>query len=168
MNELLITTHNERVGVDDFVWFLGDVAMGKIAESLPLVAQMHGRKGLIIGNHDRVFKPKPSQAERWYTEYSKYFDMIHTETFIVGSGVGGPLTFKLNHFPYSGDSHGEEDRYQNMRPDHGEEDWLLHGHTHSKDFINAEARQVHCGVDSTVAGYGPLELEFIVQGIEKK
>ena len=160
---MLLTIHNERVKPEDHVYFLGDVAMGKIAESLPLVGQMHGTKTLIIGNHDRVFKAKQSQVQRWMDEYSQYFKFIYTETI----GVSHPFRFKLNHFPYSGDSHGEEDRYQDMRPVRDDEDWLLHGHTHSKDFINAEAHQVHCGVDSTVAGYGPLNLEFIVQEINK-
>ena len=38
----------------DVVLHLGDVALGPIAESLPLTAQLHGRKFLVPGNHDRV------------------------------------------------------------------------------------------------------------------
>ena len=40
MNEALIRNHNELVQPDDVVWFLGDVCMGQLVGTLPLVKQI--------------------------------------------------------------------------------------------------------------------------------
>lgn len=160
MNDALVTYHNETVRPQDEVWFLGDVAMGRIAESLPLVAKMHGTKHLIMGNHDRVFDAKPGTAkcQRWYSEYGRYFSTIREFDYLVHGGI----TFALCHFPYYGDSHGE-DRFSDRRPpDEGL--WLLHGHTHSKEFLHGE-RMIHVGVDSSAANYRPIHLDAIVATI---
>lgn len=42
MNRALIDGWNEVVEDDDDVWVLGDVAMGKIDETLPLVSELLG------------------------------------------------------------------------------------------------------------------------------
>ena len=156
MNEFLISRWNETVSVNDTVYVLGDFAMGKIAESLPLAARLHGRKVLIFGNHDRMFRPKnDSQRQRWLSEYGQYFDTIQKEM------VWNRILF--NHFPYTGD-HTEEIRYLEDRPrDRGL--WLCHGHTHSKDFVSGK-RTIHIGVDSAVANYAPIDLELVVETIK--
>lgn len=156
MNDLLISRWNETVSVNDTVYVLGDFVMGKIAESLPLAAKLHGRKILVYGNHDRMFHPKnDSQRQRWLSEYGQYFDPIQKE--MVWNGI------LFNHFPYAGD-HTEKIRYLEDRPvDRGL--WLCHGHTHSKDFVSGE-RTVHIGVDSAVADYAPIDLELVVETIK--
>jgi calcineurin-like phosphoesterase family protein len=55
MNIALIERWNEAVGDDDEVVVLGDFAMGRIAETLPLAALLRGRKVLLAGNHDRCW-----------------------------------------------------------------------------------------------------------------
>ena len=55
MHEALITFHNEVVGPNDKVYFLGDVAINR--KSIELVSKMNGRKVLVKGNHD-IFKPQ--------------------------------------------------------------------------------------------------------------
>lgn len=54
MDAELIRRWNETVAPADVVLYLGDVALGSIADSLPLTAQLNGRKFLVPGNHDRV------------------------------------------------------------------------------------------------------------------
>lgn len=54
MDAELIRRGNQAVAPTDVVLHLGDVALGPIAESLPLTAQLHGRKFLVPGNHDRI------------------------------------------------------------------------------------------------------------------
>ncbi len=39
----------------DDVWVLGDFALGKIADTLPVVRDLAGRKFLVAGNHDRCW-----------------------------------------------------------------------------------------------------------------
>ena len=55
MNHALIENWNDSVAPDDIVWVVGDFALGKIGETLPLVSTLHGRKILVAGNHDRCW-----------------------------------------------------------------------------------------------------------------
>ena len=54
MDAALIRRWNDVVAPDSVVLHLGDLALGPIAESLPLTAHLHGRRFLVPGNHDRV------------------------------------------------------------------------------------------------------------------
>lgn len=53
MNQALIERWNASIHPDDTVWVLGDVALGRIDETLALVGELNGRKLLLTGNHDR-------------------------------------------------------------------------------------------------------------------
>lgn len=53
-DDALIRAWNTRVAPADDVWHLGDFALGLDAAALARVfARLHGRKNLIVGNHDR-------------------------------------------------------------------------------------------------------------------
>jgi calcineurin-like phosphoesterase family protein len=43
MDDGLVDAFNARVCADDDVWVLGDVALGRIDDSLARVGQLHGR-----------------------------------------------------------------------------------------------------------------------------
>ena len=65
MNTSLIDRWNALVQPGDDVWVLGDVAMGHIADTLPLVGRLAGYKRLLAGNHDRsAVRPSPHTACR--------------------------------------------------------------------------------------------------------
>jgi len=55
MDAALVNRWNETVAADDEVVVLGDFAMGRLVDTLPLVALLHGRKVLLAGNHDRCW-----------------------------------------------------------------------------------------------------------------
>ena len=148
MNAVIIKRWNETVQPSDTVFHLGDVALGKIADSLPLVSQLNGIKFLVVGNHDRLFSTnKLSHRERFAVEYEKVFDDIIPEQGTTVSLSG--YVFNVSHFPYSGDSHAEQ-RHTSMRMvDDGVP--ILHGHTHSKDKVSYSERgtmQIHVGADA--------------------
>lgn len=147
MSEILIANWNRKVAPDDTVYVHGDVAMGKIADSLPLVGRLNGRKILIAGNHDRCWSGHGRKARGWADKYlDAGFEMIVEHAWIRLDGHDVMLT----HFPFEGDSH-EEDRYVEFRPrDLGQ--WLLHGHVHDKWKVNG--RQINVGCD--VWGYAPV------------
>lgn len=155
MNEEMIRRWNETVGPDDLVFHLGDVALGKIAESLPLVGRLNGKKVLVPGNHDRVFSGENEKKRaRFRPEYLKVFSTILYETEVVGLSDGTRVV--LSHFPYFGDSQ-ENDRHLDKRPsDLGEP--LLHGHVHEKWRTNG--RQFNVGVD--VNDFSPVH-ESVIQ-----
>jgi len=54
MNETLIMNYNNVVGKNDVCYWLGDVMYGATKEKVRhILSRMHGRKYLILGNHDR-------------------------------------------------------------------------------------------------------------------
>jgi calcineurin-like phosphoesterase family protein len=142
MNRALIGRWNEVVGDDDVVWVLGDFALGRIAETLPLAGSLRGRKVLLAGNHDRCWHGHRRRVEEWTDRYLEAgFDDI-----VQGSSAMelGGTTVRLCHFPYRGDSHGQ-DRFLDHRPaDLG--DWLLHGHVHER--WAQHDRMINVGVDA--------------------
>lgn len=153
----LIRNWNRTVGRDDTVYVLGDFAMGRITDSLPIASMLNGHKRLILGNHDRPF-PTNKNTARWFNEYARYFEDIRINDTLEVNG----MTLELNHFPYQGDSH-DNDRFDAFRPvDRG--NWLLHGHTHSTRRHYGD-RMAHVGCDAWE--YRPASLDEIMQVIKE-
>lgn len=153
MTAELIERWNSAVGPDDTVWFLGDVALGRIAETLPLVGLLNGTKHLVAGNHDRCWSGHKKTGQ-WTERYIEagFVDIAEQTTIELGG-----RSVLLCHFPYSGDSH-DTDRYVAHRPvDTG--GWLLHGHVHDAWRVNG--RQINVGTD--VWDYAPVSAEVLVE-----
>jgi calcineurin-like phosphoesterase family protein len=155
MNAVLVANWNAVVGPHDTVHVLGDVAMGRREESMPLIGRLAGHKILYPGNHDRCWYGHGERALRLEQEYlDAGFDAIRQ----------GPLTMTVGdrevlvcHLPYQGDS-GETERYAKFRPlDEGM--WLLHGHVHEK--WRQQGRMVNVGVD--VWDFTPVAEEVIAR-----
>jgi calcineurin-like phosphoesterase family protein len=154
MNDALIASWNATVGPEDEVWVLGDVALGRITETLPLVADLAGRKHLVPGNHDRCW---PGHRRVRPADVQMYEDVgfeIHP----------GEVTLTIDrrdvlacHFPVAGDSH-DQDRFADHRPHPRAGEWLLHGHVHEKWRLRGQ--QVNVGVD--VWDYRPVPESEIV------
>lgn len=142
MNEGLIALWNAVVDPDDEVWVIGDLAMGRIDESLPHAARLVGRKHLVIGNHDRPFSD-PDRRDHWVQRYLDVGGFTELHDGEVECTLAD-RTLRLCHFPYEGD-HGDEDRYPEHRPiDDGR--WLLHGHVHEE--WRQRGRMINVGVDA--------------------
>lgn len=143
MNEAMVEAWNAQIGPDDFVWHLGDFAMGQIDKGLAYASRLNGEIFLVMGNHDR---PHPCRGQthkipEWEEKYynAGFVGLSLTERHVLG---GVPVI--MNHFPYSGD-HADEERYTDWRPaDNGQV--LLHGHVHGLWQING--RQVNVGMDA--------------------
>lgn len=135
MNAALVAAWNTVVGSDDEVWVLGDLAMGRLDESLALAALLTGRKHLLVGNHDKPFRGRGSERYE-----AAGFELHHGQTSLT---LPGDIAVLACHFPYRGDS-GSYDRYHSHRPaDEGQ--WLLHGHVHEK--WRQRGRMINVGVD---------------------
>lgn len=144
MDAEMIRRWNEAVAPDDVVLHLGDLALGPIAESLPLTARLHGRKLLVPGNHDRVSPATQSQRaiDRFQPLYEAAGWTILPE---IIAGARRRVSILASHYPYSGDTQGA-DRHTSHRPvDHGRP--LLHGHTHHRA-NGPVGHQFHVGVDA--------------------
>lgn len=144
----LVRRWNEVVHEGDEVVVLGDLAMGTLEESLARVAELHGRKYLIPGNHDRVsslYDGTDRQKTKWSRMYEEAGVIVAREYHTMSLRVADRVRrITLCHFPYEGDSQ-DVDRHSGARPlDMGL--WLLHGHTHSKERVRG--KQLHVGVDA--------------------
>ena len=53
MNEAIVERWNQTVAAEDRVLVLGDVAMGRIDDTLKIARRLNGVKVLLTGNHDR-------------------------------------------------------------------------------------------------------------------
>lgn len=149
MNEALIDRWNAVVHRTDTVWVLGDVAMGRIADTLPLVGRLRGRKLLLAGNHDRCWAGNGPKAAEWLPRYlDAGFDEVLQGT--VAMTVGGHDVLAC-HFPYRGDSQ-DFDRHPDARPVDGGS-WLLHGHVHEQ--WRQHDRMINVGCD--VWDYRPVD-----------
>lgn len=159
MNTTIVDRWNGAVGPDDTVWVLGDVAMGPIGESLALCGRLAGHKILVLGNHDRPFDGYPGTPDRreaWAQRYRAeggFGEILSSRDGIALPGVADPVA--VSHFPYEGDSHGE-DRFVEHRPaDTGR--WLLHGHVHGS--WRVRGRQINVGCD--VWDFRPITSEAV-------
>src|SRR5690606_6691879 len=144
MNESLIRRWNAQVAPGDSVWILGDLAMGKRHETLPLVERLNGHKSLVPGNHDHCWAPgqrNEGKLDRALTLYRSVGLTIRPLQFNLSLGDRWVM---VCHFPFEGDSH-EEDRFTDLRPTN-EGQWLLHGHVH--DTWRQRARQINVGIDA--------------------
>jgi len=155
MNAVLVENWNAVVGPHDTVHVLGDVAMGRREESMPLIGRLAGHKILYPGNHDRCWYGHGERALRLEQEYlDAGFDEIRQRPLAMTVGNREVL---VCHLPYQGDS-GETERYAKFRPvDEGM--WLLHGHVHEK--WRQQGRMVNVGVD--VWDFTPVAEEAIAR-----
>lgn len=144
MNAGLVKRWNSVVRPKDVIFVIGDFAMGNVKDNLQLLSVLNGSKRLVAGNHDRCWKHgkwKEEKIASWRKEYLKAgFDSIEMDARITIRDK----TIHMNHFPFTGDSHGG-DRYEHARPkDRGQ--WLVHGHIHN--LWRQKGRQINVGIDA--------------------
>jgi calcineurin-like phosphoesterase family protein len=144
MNNDLVERWNGRIAADDDVWVLGDVAMGKLDESLAYVELLNGNKHLVPGNHDRMFG---CVGTKYAVTAQRYVDAGFVDILEPAIGLQiGERNVMVTHFPYAGDSRDQyDDRYIDCRPeDMGH--YLVHGHTHG--LWRRNGRMIDVGVDA--------------------
>jgi calcineurin-like phosphoesterase family protein len=153
MNQAIIDRANEATRPGDVLILLGDIVMGQMVDTLPLIAQLHATPWLIPGNHDRISPWYPGVAQmtperrsawmqRWWAAYTDAGFEIHDTARTIGlPGV----TARIAHFPYDRDTYGEGRFPDDAYPvDEGR--WLLHGHVHQ--MWRQRGRQINVGVDA--------------------
>ena len=155
----LVTTCARKFKDGDTIWWLGDIAFNGWKDRLPItVGALPGIHHLILGNHDRAH-PLNSRGHMYSAEFLTVFATVQLAARVSWNGVGA----MLSHFPYSGD-HTKEARYNEWRlPDCGKT--LIHGHTHSKEFVSYSTQgtiQLHAGV---VTWEGPVTLADLLRTV---
>lgn len=113
MNTALIVNYNSVVGKNDICYWLVDVMFGATKERVRnILSHMHGRKHLILGNHDRC------HSVSWWLDagFDRVFDqpVYNAELFIILSHE--PLPEFGNILPiinYHGHLHIQDYTFQN-------------------------------------------------------
>lgn len=169
MNEAIVTFANETTQPDDQLHILGDIAMGKLDESLPWLTRVHCELVLYPGNHDRfsyAYQRKGDRAAKVLREAARYSEFGQLKYEVQGQPSEWEAPFnapdggvvKMSHYPYVGDSHGE-DRHADMRPSAKGNRPLVHGHVHTEWQTNGNMFNV--GVD--VNDFKPVSEEELLE-----
>jgi len=141
MHDALVASWNEQVGHGDEVYILGDLALGKLDDSLQVVLLLQGHKILVPGNHDGCWRGR-GKSEKQRARY----ESVGLE--IVDRPEALEITKQrvlLSHFPTAGDVDGYVDKFSAWRPElRGE--WLMHGHVH--DRWRQRGREINVGIDA--------------------
>lgn len=156
MNQTIVDNWNDIVESDDTVFVLGDVALGRIDDSLALITQLKGHKLLVPGNHDRCWsghkRVRPADIVRY-----------RNVGFTILDNVSYFQRWKLCHFPTTGDSY-TDDRFPEFRPQLAENEWLIHGHVHN--MWQMHKNQINVGVD--VWNFSPVSEQQLRQLIANR
>jgi calcineurin-like phosphoesterase family protein len=168
MSHGLIDNYNDTVKANDICIFVGDLIMGKKDVNVPkYLPMLNGIKALVVGNHD--FLPsemKPDKLKRMEDLYlangihSIYYGCVGLDTFTCRA-IDNKI--KVCHFPIvTVKDHPDqyEQRYINLHPTIKDDEYLLHGHTHSRQHLTAP-RILHVGVDAAAWDFRPVSLETV-------
>ncbi|GAA3958262.1 metallophosphoesterase family protein [Gordonia caeni] len=153
MDADLVAHARATLGDHRDLWHLGDVAMGRIDDTLPNLARIGADVTLVAGNHDRCHPLNgPARSERFadvYRERCRLTRLIPTDTALT---LSNGVTVQVSHFPYPDKGaydepheHERADKLARWRPvDDGS--WLLCGHVH--DSWRQRGRMINVGVDA--------------------
>jgi calcineurin-like phosphoesterase family protein len=157
MNEAILYNINSKVGQEDELWILGDIAMGNIDYTLKLVEKIIcSNITIVAGNHDRCHPVNGEKYVKWVERYEELHNVksLYLENTIF-TFPNTDVTVQVSHFPYGSfdnsytpraeDVESKKDRYEKWRPtDNGE--WLLCGHVHEK--WRQKDKQINVGIDA--------------------
>jgi calcineurin-like phosphoesterase family protein len=137
MDETLLAQWNAKVGEDDEVYIVGDLFF-RAATVEPILKALHGRKHLVVGNHDHSWTTK--------IRLDDYFDSVQTLKEITVDGM--PVT--LCHYPMLS--------YPQAR-----RGYMIYGHIHNNTgddywpLIMRRGRMLNAGVD--VNDFAPVTFD---------
>lgn len=156
---------------DPELHILGDIALGKLEESLMCLSLIECPMVLYPGNHDRfslAYQRKGDRMGKVREAALRYAEVANDATVLLEqmnnrseflapfiAPNGWPV--KMSHYPYTGDSHGP-DRHADLRP-RDEGSALIHGHVHTEWKHNG--RMFNVGVD--VNDFKPVSEEEILE-----
>lgn len=145
----MISLYNNRIKESDTCLWLGDVSFWPKGHTEAIIKSLHGKKILIMGNHDE------DRSAKWFSEIG--FDAVfeHPITFMIKD-----VLFRASHYPYSYNKY--DHAYHTCKVDYTKRRYgetLLHGHTHSKKKVCG--KQINLCVEAW--GYKPVNTGVIYE-----
>ena len=166
MDKALVDSWNTVVSDGDTVLHLGDVALGKLEDTLKALNLCNGKKFLIPGNHDAISSIKsPNYREKHKPTYEKYFEILPDTPLslfaVDDNGVEHPVY--ASHYPHdSGAEYDKKYRKKGLLVSPSEP--LIHGHTHQKEKVTGNTNSAfsyHVGADAH--GNVPVNVKEILE-----
>jgi calcineurin-like phosphoesterase family protein len=163
MDEEMIRRWNEVVAPEDIVYHLGDVAM-KVQAIERILPRLHGRKILIVGNHDLIYpyflKTRGKKfVEEMSDRYKKagFEQILPSGTILKIESLSGIQKARLSHFPTKNTLSYHDAKHDAARP---EDNGLLNicGHVHQSWL--KRGNNINVGVD--VWNFTPVSLVEVV------
>lgn len=149
MKAVLIAEYNRHVGKDDTVLWVGDCFLCGRKEAAEILAQLHGHKVLVRGNHDASAAAMARIG----------FDLVVDSLTMHIAGQ----TVRVHHYPYKSKAQisdiGKIEPAGLKWPDRRKDEFLIHGHVHSP--TRREGRAIHVGVDAW--DFRPASLAEVTQ-----
>lgn len=142
MNETLIENWNARVKNNDSVYILGDMFFHCEPETVEdILKRLHGRKYLIVGNHDSSWMTK--------VDYKAYFEDVS----MMLDGSFDSRGAVLCHYPL-------------MSWKHQKKFYMLHGHIHNETNLDywplIRDRKLMLNVGTDVNGFQPVTFDELI------
>ena len=147
-DEDIIARWNKQVKPNDVVYLVGDIIWSTVKNPKEILSRLNGEKHLIIGNHDAV---KMIQALKLGYKSATYFMKFHIAKNLISVShypYRWTLWMKIKKFftnPFAPNWSKKYGAANYPKPD-GK--WLIHGHTHSVEKVNAERKMIHVGWDA--------------------
>lgn len=141
MHEKMIADHNNVVGKEDRVWFVGDFSFGEPEQTAWVLSRLHGQKFLIKGNHDHM---RRINGAKGYSDIFHYKELKFGDDHVI-----------LSHFPF----------LLWNRAHHGA--YHFHGHCHGTAQYPAHLRNARIfdvGVDHLYrinGNYQPVDWQWL-------
>lgn len=142
MNERLIDNWNKTINANDEVYILGDFTMKGATLANEMLAELKGRKNLIVGNHDLFLKSSNFEEFRFEKILDYYKLKYQNEVFI------------LCHYPFLEWDMKHKGSFN------------LHGHSHNNKEYNLKnqadkLKRFDVGVDAN--DYTPVSIDYIIE-----
>ena len=81
MDNTLIDNINKVVGLNDDIYFLGDVTF-KGGDPIKYLSRINGKKHLVIGNHDKAIMINP-EARKFFVEIRPYIELYDNGRHVI-------------------------------------------------------------------------------------
>ncbi|MEY4926004.1 MAG: hypothetical protein RI894_440 [Bacteroidota bacterium] len=146
MNEELIKRWNEKIGVNDEVYHLGDFALSSTPEFQQIMERLNGIKYLIVGNHDGT-----ALNNRKYFNWIKEYHELKVNDVEHPNGVQRIILFHYAMRVWRGDYRGT---------------WHLYGHSHNSLPDKEDRLSLDIGVDCH--DFYPLSYQEVKEIMRKK
>ena len=147
-DQWLINLWNTTIGKRDTVYILGDFCLGNKEVTEKILRQLHGKKFLIRGNHDKSLKGLENYFQ--YVGDIKEAKFSHQQFPFIDENE--TFCIEMCHYPlvaWNRRTHGTA---------------MVHGHTHgATDKLNIDSKElrIDIGLDSTLSKYSIIGLETL-------